>query len=143
MLAASIVPMDVRLDDGPTACDRINTARSARFVSLGSAVGPGRRAYVAGSRPRLRVDDSRAKGRRLNVGTARLLDVPLPWTRIRTIYRLLGLIRTHRLAATLWPCRRGSTRPTGRSSLTKRQLPAGRASSVAWPGVSHKAGRVV
>ena len=35
-----------------------------------------------------------AAGPAIGVYATRLLDVPLPWTRMRTVYRLLGLVRT-------------------------------------------------
>jgi transposase len=43
-----------------------------------------------------------------HVGTyaARLLDVPLPWTSMRTVYRLLGLTRTYGAAAVDAACAR-------------------------------------
>jgi transposase len=36
-----------------------------------------------------------AAGPAVGVYAARLLDTPLPWTRMRTVYRLLGLVRTY------------------------------------------------
>jgi hypothetical protein len=36
-----------------------------------------------------------AAGPAVGVYAARLLDVPLPWTSMRTVYRLLGLVRTY------------------------------------------------
>jgi transposase len=36
-----------------------------------------------------------AMGPAIGVYAARLLDTPLPWTRMRTVYRLLGLARTY------------------------------------------------
>ncbi len=36
-----------------------------------------------------------AAGPSVGVYAARLLDVPLPWTSMRTVYRLLGLVRTY------------------------------------------------
>ena len=36
-----------------------------------------------------------AAGPAVGVYASRLLDVPLPWTRMRTVYRLLGLVRTY------------------------------------------------
>lgn len=36
-----------------------------------------------------------AAGPAVGVYAARLLDVPLPWTRMRTVYRLLGLVRSY------------------------------------------------
>ena len=35
-----------------------------------------------------------AAGPAVGVYATRLLDIPLPWTRMRTVYRLLGLVRT-------------------------------------------------
>ncbi len=35
-----------------------------------------------------------AAGPAVGVYATRLLDVPLPWTRMRTVYRLLGLVRS-------------------------------------------------
>jgi hypothetical protein len=34
-------------------------------------------------------------GPAVGIYAARLLDTPLPWTRMRTVYRLLGLVRTY------------------------------------------------
>lgn len=34
-------------------------------------------------------------GPAVGIYAARLLDTPLPWTRMRTVYRLLGLLRTY------------------------------------------------
>jgi hypothetical protein len=36
-----------------------------------------------------------ASGPAVGVYAARLLEVPLPWTRMRTVYRLLGLVRSY------------------------------------------------
>jgi transposase len=36
-----------------------------------------------------------AAGPAVGIYTARLLDVPLPWTSMRTVYRLLGLVRSY------------------------------------------------
>jgi hypothetical protein len=36
-----------------------------------------------------------AAGQHVGVYAARLLDTPLPWTRMRTVYRLLGLVRSY------------------------------------------------
>lgn len=36
-----------------------------------------------------------AAGPAVGVYAVRLLDTPLPWTRMRTVYRLLGLVRTY------------------------------------------------
>lgn len=36
-----------------------------------------------------------AAGSAVGVYAARLLDTPLPWTRMRTVYRLLGLVRSY------------------------------------------------
>lgn len=36
-----------------------------------------------------------AAGAAVGVYAARLLEVPLPWTRMRTVYRLLGLVRSY------------------------------------------------
>jgi transposase len=38
---------------------------------------------------------ARAAGPAVGVYAARLLEVPLPWTRMRTVYRLLGLVRSY------------------------------------------------
>jgi hypothetical protein len=45
-------------------------------------------------------------GQHVGVYAARLLDVPLPWTRMRTVYRLLGLVRSYGAAATDAACAR-------------------------------------
>jgi hypothetical protein len=37
----------------------------------------------------------RVAGPEVRVYAARLLDTPLPWTRMRTVYRLLGLVRCY------------------------------------------------
>jgi hypothetical protein len=47
-----------------------------------------------------------AAGPAIGVYATRLLDVPLPWTRMRTVYRLLGLVRTFGPAATDAACAR-------------------------------------
>lgn len=36
-----------------------------------------------------------AAGPAVGIYATRLLDTPLPWTRMRTVYRLLGLVRTY------------------------------------------------
>ncbi len=45
-------------------------------------------------------------GPAVGVYAARLLEVPLPWTRMRTVYRLLGLVRSYGPAATDAACAR-------------------------------------
>jgi hypothetical protein len=45
-------------------------------------------------------------GAHVEVYAARLLDVPLPWTRMRTVYRLLGLVRSYGPAAVDAACAR-------------------------------------
>jgi hypothetical protein len=47
-----------------------------------------------------------AAGEHVGVYAARLLDVPLPWTRMRTVYRLLGLVRSYGDAAADAACAR-------------------------------------
>ena len=47
-----------------------------------------------------------AAGPAVGVYATRLLDIPLPWTRMRTVYRLLGLVRTFGAAATDAACAR-------------------------------------
>lgn len=47
-----------------------------------------------------------ACGPNVGVYAARLLDVPLPWTSMRTVYRLLGLTRTYGPAAVDAACAR-------------------------------------
>ena len=47
-----------------------------------------------------------AAGPAIGVYAARLLEVPLPWTRMRTVYRLLGLVRTFGPAAVDAACAR-------------------------------------
>jgi transposase len=47
-----------------------------------------------------------AAGPAVGVYATRLLDTPLPWTRMRTVYRLLGLVRTFGPAATDAACAR-------------------------------------
>jgi hypothetical protein len=42
----------------------------------------------------------------VGVYATRLLDIPLPWTRMRTVYRLLGLVRAYGPAATDAACAR-------------------------------------
>jgi hypothetical protein len=49
---------------------------------------------------------ARAAGPAIGAYATRLLDVPLPWTRMRTVYRLLGLVRTFGPAATDAACAR-------------------------------------
>jgi hypothetical protein len=41
------------------------------------------------------VGKARAAGPAVGVYAQRLLDTPLPWTRMRTVYRLLGLVRSY------------------------------------------------
>src|SRR5439155_19147242 len=36
-----------------------------------------------------------AAGRAVGIYATRLLDTPLPWTRMRAVYRLLGLVRSY------------------------------------------------
>jgi hypothetical protein len=45
-------------------------------------------------------------GEHVGIYAARLLDVPLPWTRMRTVYRLLGLVRSYGEAAVDAACAR-------------------------------------
>ncbi len=40
-------------------------------------------------------DKARAAGPSVGTYATRLLDVPLPWTSMRTVYRLLGLVRSY------------------------------------------------
>ena len=47
-----------------------------------------------------------AAGPAIGVYATRLLDVPLPWTRMRTVYRLLGLVRSFGPAAVDAACAR-------------------------------------
>jgi hypothetical protein len=47
-----------------------------------------------------------AAGEHVGVYAARLLDIPLPWTRMRTVYRLLGLVRSYGDAAVDAACAR-------------------------------------
>jgi hypothetical protein len=47
-----------------------------------------------------------AAGRSVGVYAERLLDVPLPWTSMRTVYRLLGLTRSYGPAAVDAACAR-------------------------------------
>jgi len=47
-----------------------------------------------------------AAGPAVGVYAARLLEVPLPWTRMRTVYRLLGLVRSYGPAAVDAACAR-------------------------------------
>lgn len=47
-----------------------------------------------------------AAGPAVGAYAARLLEVPLPWTRMRTVYRLLGLVRTYGPAAVDAACAR-------------------------------------
>jgi hypothetical protein len=47
-----------------------------------------------------------AAGPGVGVYAARLLEVPLPWTRMRTVYRLLGLVRSYGPAAVDAACSR-------------------------------------
>ena len=39
--------------------------------------------------------EATAAGPAVGIYASRLLDVPLPWTRMRTVYRLLGLVRSY------------------------------------------------
>lgn len=47
-----------------------------------------------------------AAGPSVGIYAARLLDVPLPWTSMRTVYRLLGLVRTYGAEAVEAACAR-------------------------------------
>jgi hypothetical protein len=47
-----------------------------------------------------------AAGAGVGLYASRLLDTPLPWTRMRTVYRLLGLVRTYGPAAVNTACLR-------------------------------------
>jgi hypothetical protein len=47
-----------------------------------------------------------AAGRSVGIYAQRLLDVPLPWTSMRTVYRLLGLTRSYGPAAVEAACAR-------------------------------------
>jgi transposase len=47
-----------------------------------------------------------AAGPGVGVYATRLLDTPLPWTRMRTVYRLLGLVRTYGAAPVEQACAR-------------------------------------
>ena len=47
-----------------------------------------------------------AAGPAVGVYATRLLDTPLPWTKMRTVYRLLGLVRSYGPAATDAACAR-------------------------------------
>lgn len=47
-----------------------------------------------------------AAGPAVDAYAARLLDTPLPWTRMRTVYRLLGLTRTYGAGPVDTPCAR-------------------------------------
>jgi transposase len=47
-----------------------------------------------------------AAGPAVGVYATRLLDSPLPWTRMRTVYRLLGLVRTYGTAPVEQACSR-------------------------------------
>ena len=50
--------------------------------------------YAMRDLDRLRASASR-HGQNIGIYTHRLLDDPLPWTRMRAVYRLLGLVRTY------------------------------------------------
>jgi len=47
-----------------------------------------------------------AAGAAVGVYATRLLDTPLPWTRMRTVYRLLGLVRSYGAAPVEAACAR-------------------------------------
>jgi hypothetical protein len=47
-----------------------------------------------------------AAGPAVGVYATRLLDTPLPWTRMRTVYRLLGLVRSYGAPAVQAACAR-------------------------------------
>ncbi|HEU5267347.1 MAG TPA: hypothetical protein VFU35_11640, partial [Jatrophihabitans sp.] len=49
---------------------------------------------------------ARATGPAVGVYATRLLDTPLPWTRMRTVYRLLGLVRSYGPAPVEQACAR-------------------------------------
>ena len=65
----------------------------------------GRAEYALRDTATLTAKDPTA-GPAVGVYATRLLDIPLPWTRMRTVYRLLGLVRTFGPAATDAACAR-------------------------------------
>ena len=66
---------------------------------------PGRTAYAMRDLDRL-VTDARALGPAVGVFAERLLEGPLPWTRMRRVYRLLGLARRYGATRTDAACAR-------------------------------------
>jgi len=77
-----------------------------QLVKTHPRVGPGQRSTDPGDYPVGRAEyalrdvatltaKARTAGPAVGVYAARLLDTPLPWTRMRTVYRLLGLVRSY------------------------------------------------
>ncbi len=90
-------------------------------------------------------------GEHVGVYAARLLDVPLPWTRMRTVYRLLGLVRSYGEAAVNAACERALeldvvdvTKVTRILELAReheRQTPAAAAAAAAATGPASRPAR--
>jgi transposase len=77
-----------------------------QLVKTHPRVGPGGRSTDPGDYPAGRAEyalrdvatltaKAAAAGPAVGVYATRLLDIPLPWTRMRTVYRLLGPVRTY------------------------------------------------
>jgi len=77
-----------------------------QLVKTHPRVGPGQRSTDPGDYPIGRAEyalrdvatltaKARLAGPAVGLYAARLLEVPLPWTRMRTVYRLLGLVRSY------------------------------------------------
>lgn len=67
-----------------------------------------------------------AAGAAVGVYASRLLEVPLPWTRMRTVYRLLGLVRSYGPAAVNTACERALELDVVDVGKIARLLEAGR-----------------
>jgi transposase len=92
--------VQVRADSG-----LVKVFSAGRLVKTHPRVAPGGRCTDPGDYPTGRAElalrdaatltaKAAAAGPAVGVYATRLLDVPLPWTRMRTVYRLLGLVRT-------------------------------------------------
>lgn len=90
---------------------------AGRLIKTHPRVRPGGRSTDPGDYPAGRAEyalrdiatltaKATAAGPAVGIYATRLLDTPLPWTKMRTVYRLLGLVRTYGPAATDAACAR-------------------------------------
>ncbi|MDQ4105451.1 MAG: IS21 family transposase [Actinomycetota bacterium] len=87
-----------------------------------------------------------AYGQHIGVYTAALLDHPLPWTKMRQVYRLLGLVRRHGAEAVDSACQRALDAEAINVGLIDRMLTRGREQApppTGAPQVVRAAGRFV